>query len=130
MNKKQQIYTDGGHKGKWGSWAFVIVRGDKIVHERSGRVRNANSHRMEFQAAIEALSFLKKNCRATVFSDSKILIDCMKLEKKRPAVYADQIDQLDLLSTKHSLSWAWVKAHSGILHNERCYQLCTQARNG
>ena len=29
FRKKIDIYTDGSHKGKWGSWAFVVVKNKK-----------------------------------------------------------------------------------------------------
>lgn len=124
---KFEIYTDGSHKGKWGSWAFVIVKKGRIIHEAWGRERKTNSHRMEFQAAIEALSYLKNKSVITLYSDSKILIDCFD-QNERPSVHQDQIEKLDQISAQHKISWKWVRAHAGILYNERCDQLCVQAR--
>lgn len=124
------IYTDGSHKDKWGSWAFVIVRNHKIIHESSGRVRKTNSHRMEFQAVIEALTYLKKGSSSFLYSDSKVLIDCFNSPQERPAVNADQLEQLDALLLERKITWKWVKAHSGIKYNERCDELCVLARNG
>ena len=65
-----EVYTDGSHKGKWGSWAFVVVKNNKVFHEASGRVRYTASHRMEFQAALEALYFLDHGSVAHFYSDS------------------------------------------------------------
>jgi len=123
-----QIYTDGSHKEKWGSWAFVVVRNHKIIHESSGRVRKTNSHRMEFQAVIEALAYLQKGSQACLYSDSKVLIDCFNTPLKRPAVNADQLERLDALLVDRKVTWIWVKAHSGNSYNERCDDLCIQAR--
>ncbi len=128
LKKKFDIYTDGSHKDKWGSWAYVIVHKNKIIHEASGRVRKTNSHRMEFQAAIEALSYIKPGAWACVYSDSKILIDSVLDPGNRPQVNIDQSHQIDQLISKREISWKWVKAHSGIAFNERCDQLCTAAR--
>ncbi len=128
LKKKFDIYTDGSHKGKWGSWAYVIVHKNKIVYEASGRVRKTNSHRMEFQAAIEALSYLKPGTLACLHSDSKVLIDSALDPESRPQVNADQSEKIDELSSMHYISWKWVKAHSGIPFNERCDQLCMAAR--
>lgn len=123
------IYTDGSHKGKWGSWAFVVVRRGRIIFEASGRERRTTSHRMELQAAIQALAYLAKPSRVRIFSDSRILVDSMcKPEKKIPAD-ADQLALLKKESSRHDVEWYWIKAHSGINFNERCDQLCIQARN-
>lgn len=40
----------------------------------------------------------------------------------------DQIKALDQLSQRYFLSWKWIRAHAGISYNERCDQLCIQAR--
>ncbi len=122
-----RIYTDGSHKGKWGAWAYVVVQGGHIIAEASGRERKTNSHRMEFQAAIEALSSLPQNSVATVYTDSKVLLNCMN-KTKRPKVNPDQIEVLDRLTTQHKISWKWVRGHSGNAFNERCDHLCINAR--
>lgn len=129
IQHKLHIYTDGSHKEKWGSWAFVVVRNNKIFFESSGRVRKTNSHRMEFQAAIEALSYLKKGDSACLYSDSKVLVHCFIPPFERPVVNGDQIEQLDALILDRNITWKWVKAHSGMVYNERCDELCILARN-
>ncbi len=123
-----EIYTDGSHKGRWGSWAFVIVCDNKVLNENSGRERNTNSHRMEFQAAIEALKNLPSLSVVTIRTDSRELIKMFTKPRKRPAANADQIQLLDSLLLKHKISWKWIKAHSGEPHNERCDSLCITAR--
>ena len=129
FKRKLDIYTDGSHKAKWGSWAFVIVEGGQIIFESSGRAKKTNSYRMEFQAAIEALSYLKAGSKACVYSDSRVLIQIATKIKDAPAANADQIVQLEQLLATRDISWQWVKAHSGIKFNERCDELCTQARS-
>lgn len=124
-----EIFTDGSHKGRWGSWAYVVVCGNKVLQENSGRERKTNSHRMEFQAAIEALKNLPAHTVATIRTDSRELIKTFTIPRARPAANADQIQILDLLLLKHKISWKWIKAHSGELHNERCDSLCIAARN-
>lgn len=125
--KKLQIYTDGSQKGAWGSWAFVIVKKNKIIHEASGRERLAGSNRMEFQAAVKALTYLPEHADAQVFTDSRILINAIK-GLKQPSAHEDQILNLRELCENKRITWHWVKAHSGIKYNERCDELCIQAR--
>ncbi|MGE3974546.1 MAG: ribonuclease H [Bdellovibrionales bacterium] len=122
-----EIYTDGSHKGGYGSWAYLITRRGKCVTETSGRIRHANSNTMEFQAVIEALSSIPENSKVTLFSDSKILIDAMKFGEGPPA-FQTQLQILKGLNEKHDIQWQWVKAHNGNKFNERCDELCTLAR--
>ncbi len=122
------IYTDGSQKGKWGSWAFVITQKGKIIHEASGCESKTNSNRMEFQAAIEALTYLKAGARARLYSDSRILISAVNSAHERPQTNEDQLVVLDELITTRYIKWIWVKAHSGNRFNERCDELCVMAR--
>ena len=138
--KSLEIYTDGSWKGRWGSWAYVVVENGRVIREASGRERKSNSHRMEFRAAIEALQSLPKQTCVTLYSDSRELIDTVTLwtpewksdgwikKNQRPIVNVDLIQSLDRLNQEHLVSWKWVKAHSGTVFNERCDQLCQKAR--
>lgn len=135
-----EIYTDGSLKKGRGAWAYVIVQNGQVTKESFGVSKNTTCTRMEFEAAIQALRFLPQGATATVYADSRILVDTMTLwlrEWKKnnwtkkagqdiPGV--DQMIILDELSQQHSLSWRWIKAHSGIVFNERCDQLCIEAR--
>ncbi|MBY0452896.1 MAG: ribonuclease HI [Bdellovibrionaceae bacterium] len=123
-----QIYTDGSQKGQWGSWAFVVTQRGRIIHEASGRVRKADNNRMEFQAAIEALSYLKAGAKACVHSDSRVLIEAVQSTEDRPFASEDQLERLDGLLVDRQVAWTWVKAHSGNRFNERCDELCIAAR--
>lgn len=122
-----EIYTDGSSKGAVGSWAYVISRNGKCIVENSGRVRRANSNSMEFQAAIEALSFVSESSNITLFSDSRILVDAMNRGEQLRA-HQTQIEALMRFNDKHTIKWQWVKAHNGNRLNERCDELCTLAR--
>lgn len=123
------LYTDGSHKAKWGTWAFVVVQNGKVIHESSGRERKTNSQRMEFQAAIEGLKYFSTSAKIDVHTDSKILLNAVVDRSKRPVMNSDQLEKLDQLNFRHQISWSWVRAHSGNLHNERCDQLCVLARD-
>ncbi len=123
-----EIYTDGSHKGRWGSWAFVVVDNQKIIHEASGSERRTDSHRMEFQAVIEALKYLPAESCAVINTDSKALLDCFTKVRKRTFSNQDQVDEIDQLLILHKVSWRWVKGHHGNVYNEKCDLLCSLAR--
>ena len=92
------VYTDGSHKAKWGSWAFVVVRQGKIIYEKSGRNQKTDSHRMEFQAAIEALKHLqiisRGRSKVILHSDSRVLINSATKKSKRSDANFEQSMQL------------------------------------
>ena len=135
-----EIYTDGSLKNGVGAWAYVVVKDNVVIHEASGQVKRADSNRMEFRAAVEALNWLSAPSEVVVFSDSRTLIDTLTLwrhawkaagwvkPRQREIYNLDHIKMLDALCEKHSITWRWVRAHSGVEHNERCDSLCIQTR--
>ena len=122
------VYTDGSHKGRWGAWAYVVVKNGKKIDEYSRRVRKTDSHHMEFQAAIEALSNFKPGAVIRIHTDSRVLIQSMNSDLKRPPTNPEQVEQLKNLVKQRKVTWHWVKAHSGVIFNERCDELCIRAR--
>ena len=126
-SSRLEIYTDGSSKKGMGSWAFIISLSGKRLVENSGRVPRANNNVMEFRAAIEALNAIPLNSKATLFSDSRIVVDAMKCGA-RPRAYQTQIDVLRHLNERHAIVWQWIKAHNANEFNERCDELCTLAR--
>lgn len=122
-----EIYTDGSSKDGIGSWAFVISRKGKVLSEKSGRMRRANSNAMELQAAIEALKAVPQGSKINLFSDSRILVDAMQTGEG-PSAFQGQISALLSLVGNCNIKWHWVKAHSGNKLNERCDELCVAAR--
>lgn len=136
-----KIYTDGSFKRGIGTWAFVVVQDDVVIHEAAGRETRTDSNRMEFRAAVEALQWLPTPSDVVLHSDSRVLIDNLTQwrhvwkaagwtrERQRKIHYLDEIKVLDALSEIHNVTWKWVRAHSGIQHNERCDSLCIEMRS-
>ena len=125
-----ELYTDGSHKNGLGSWAYVIVKKGMTTAEVSGVERKTSSLKMEIKAAIEALRGISEGTQATVFSDCRILIDVMTVKNKKTGTspVADLYDTLFSLAERRKVNWSWVRAHSGVSYNERCDQLCLNAR--
>lgn len=134
------VYTDGSYKEGRGAWAYVIVKKGLVIQEAASYAKKTSSNRMEFQAAIEALKSLPLNSQVRLYTDSRILIDNItqqvpiwkslgwKKKNQQEIPNVDLFQTLDDLNTQHQVSWHWVKAHSGIGHNERCDELCIQTR--
>ncbi|MCE3254778.1 MAG: ribonuclease [Rickettsiaceae bacterium] len=134
------IYTDGacsGNPGK-GGWGAVLLCGD-YKKEISGFNPQTTNNQMELMAVIEALKIVKKPSVITIHTDSKYVQDGIttwiinwkkngwKTAKKEPVKNSELWKELDLLVTKHQISWKWVKGHSGNKYNEMADQLAVGA---
>lgn len=137
--KQIEIYTDGacrGNPGVGGWGAILVYRGHE--KELSGGDRQTTNNRMELTAVIEALSALREPCEVTLTSDSKYVIDALKLgwaegwrrrgwkkSDNSPALNADLWERLLALTERHRINLIWVKGHDGHPYNERCDRLAT-----
>lgn len=135
--KKVKIYTDGacsGNPGK-GGWGAVLVYGS-IEKELCGGSPDTTNNRMELSAVIEALKKLKEPCEVELTTDSKYVCDAVtkgwvyswkkngwRKADKKPALNIDLWEELLPLLKKHSVTFIWVKGHSGHPYNERCDKL-------
>lgn len=132
--KEVYMYTDGACKGNPGAGGFCCIlryKGkEKLV---SGGEANTTNNRMELCAVISGLEILREPCEVTVYSDSKYVVDAMKLGWARgwkekgwkksdgkTALNTDLWERLLSLSEMHRLRFVWVKGHDGHEYNERC----------
>ena len=132
--KEVDMYTDGACKGNPGAGGFCCIlryKGkEKLV---SGGEANTTNNRMELCAVISGLEILREPCEVTVYSDSKYVVDAMKLGWARgwkekgwkksdgkTALNTDRWERLLSLSEMHRLRFVWVKGHDGHEYNERC----------
>lgn len=135
-----EIYTDGACSGNPGAGGWgVILRCGTTEKELSGGEKETTNNRMELTAVIEALKALKKECRITLYTDSRYVMDGINqwmpnwksngwrtTNKKSPVKNIDLWQQLDTLVSQHQIKWVWVKGHNGHPENER---VDTLARN-
>lgn len=135
-SKKITIHTDGACDGNPGpgGWAALLRYGNH-VRELTGGEPATTNNRMELQAAISALNALKEPCEVTLFTDSEYLrggiTEWLRRWKAnhwrtadRKAVKNDDLwRQLDEVTSRHDVTWQWLKGHVGHPDNERCDQL-------
>ena len=134
------IYTDGGADPNpgIGGWAAILRSGrhEKVL---TGSDPKTTNNRMELQAAIAALSALKRPSTIQFHTDSEYLrkgitqyIDKWAANNwrtgSRAVANADLWQQLWPLVKQHEIEWHWVKGHSGDPLNERVDELARQAR--
>lgn len=137
---KVTIYSDGGADPNpgIGGWAAVLRYGE---HEKvlTGNDPKTTNNRMELQAAIGALSALKRPSQVEFHTDSEYVrkgitqyIDKWAANDwrrgKKAVPNADLWQELWALVKKHEIEWHWVKGHSGDPLNERVDELARQAR--
>ena len=138
--KKVEIFTDGSSRGNPGPGGYgTLLRYRGNTKELSQGFHRTTNNRMELMAALIGLESLNEPCLVTLFSDSRYLIDAMTKgwiegwkqkgwsRGKQPLKNADLWKSLYTASSKHTISWQWVKGHAGHPENERCDQLATMA---
>ena len=134
-----EIYTDGACRGNpgpggWGAW----LKSGAHQKELFGGEQNTTNNRMELQAAIEALSALKRPSDVKLHTDSQYVRKGItewitnwkrnnwRTAAKKPVKNADLWQQLDSLQAAHKIEWIWVKGHAGIEGNEKADALANK----
>ncbi|HMD68175.1 MAG TPA: ribonuclease HI [Chitinivibrionales bacterium] len=139
--KNITLYTDGacsGNPGPGGWGAILSYNGRE--KELSAGFADTTNNRMELMAVICGLLSLKEQCRVTVVSDSKYVVDAMrngwaakwrangwKRNKREAALNPDLWQRLLDLCAKHEVTFTWVNGHAGHPQNERCDRLAVEA---
>lgn len=150
-----EVYCDGSAKGNPGpgGWGFIAVLLDEtgkalVEAERYGQAATiTTNNRTELSGAIAALNFVSEQqrsgawptCAVTVVSDSQYLVKgytewlpAWEARGWRTSVgkapdNRDKWDRLKAATEGLSVSWRWVKGHSGNKWNDRADELATKA---
>ena len=140
MKKEITIFTDGacsGNPGK-GGWGAVLLYQDNEKH-LSGSEKLTTNNRMELTAPIMALKRIKKKSEIIIYTDSNYVKDGItkwifnwkknnwKTSAKKEVKNKELWIELDSLIQIHSITWDWVKGHSGHPENERADLLANVA---
>jgi ribonuclease HI len=131
------VYTDGAALGNPGPGGYgVVMFYGKFRKELSGGFRHTTNNRMELLAVIQALKNIQNNTLPVhVYTDSKYVCDAISKkwvdkwarESFKKAKNEDLWKEYLLISKKFTLTLHWVKGHAGIVENERCDFLATEA---
>jgi ribonuclease HI len=135
-----EIYADGACKGNPGAGGWgVLLRGAGSEKELLGAEAQTTNNRMELTAVIRGLEALKRPCSVVVYTDSQYVQKGIsewirgwkrngwRTADKKPVKNADLWRQLDELAAGHTISWRWVRGHSGNPGNERVDALANKA---
>ena len=140
MMNKVEIFTDGACKGNPGPGGWgAILRYGTTEKEIYGASKNTTNNIMELTAVIESLKNLKKPCELTITTDSKYVKNGItewihnwkkngwRTAAKKEVKNKELWIELDSLIQIHSITWDWVKGHSGHPENERADLLANVA---
>jgi ribonuclease HI len=138
------IYTDGsclGNPGP-GGYGAILVCGEHRKELAEGFSGTTNN-RMEMRAVIAALESLKQPSEIELFTDSQYVKKAFtdgwlkswqkngwKTAAKQPVKNQDLWKHMVKLIEGHSVTWRWVRGHSGHPENERCDVLARNAASG
>lgn len=133
--QKATIWTDGAcltnPGGPGGIGAIIQQNGKTLEISKGYPVANngeptITSVRMEIQACIEALDSLREPSDVTLFSDSKLVVNCASGKWKRKA-NLDLWALFNPLLERHAVTFKWVKGHASNKRNIRCDELAGEA---
>ena len=141
---KVTIYTDGSSKGNPGPGGFgVVLKSEDKRLEISRGYRYTTNSRMELSAVVAGLQALKYPCRATLYTDSKYVVDAInqgwlrswqwngwRKTDNKPVMNTDLWKRLVDVMRLHDVQFVWVKGHSGNIDNDKCDWLATNAAKG
>jgi ribonuclease HI len=129
--KEVEIFTDGACKGNPGPGGWgALMRFGEIEKSLCGGENNTTNNRMELMAAIKALAALSEPCIVELTTDSQYvrkgitewIINWKKNNwrnsAKKPVKNSDLWQQLDEEAGRHTITWLWIKGHSGHRENE------------
>ncbi len=136
------IYTDGACSPNpgTGGWGAVLLKGDRLLKEMSGREEDTTNNRMELTAALRGLQVLEESHRVTVVTDSAYVKNGISswihgwrrrgwlTADRQPVKNRDLWEALAEEIKRHRLTWKWVKGHSLDQWNERADALAVAAR--
>ena len=135
-----EVFTDGACRGNPGPGGWgALIRIDGEERNLSGSAPNTTNNRMELMAAIEGLGYFSQPSMVCLTTDSQYVRQGItqwitgwkrngwRTSNKQPVKNQDLWQQLDALAEKHTVSWYWVKGHSGHVENERADQLANEA---
>lgn len=131
MSRTVEIWTDGaclGNPGP-GGWGAVLKSGSREKELVGGEPLTTNN-RMELMAAISALEALTRPSRVRLVSDSEYVIKGItewlpgwRARGWKKVKNRDLWERLAEATSKHDVTWEWVRGHSGDTMNERVDRL-------
>ena len=141
--KQVMLFTDGsclGNPGP-GGWA-CLLRCGSMEKELSGTEAGTTNNRMELRAVIAGLAALREPCVVRVITDSQYVQRGMTTHLDRwracgwrnsrgtSVANRDLWEALVRESSRHQVTWTWIRGHGASAEQNRCDQLAQAAARG
>ncbi len=139
MSEHVEIYTDGACRGNPGPGGWgTLMRFKGKERELCGGEAETTKNRMELMAVIQGLEALSRSCDVRITTDSQYVMKGVtewmanwkkrgwKTAARKPVKNVDLWQRLDAALQGHTLSWQWVKGHTGHPENERADALANR----
>lgn len=134
------IYTDGACRGNPGpgGWGGILEYRE-YKKEINGSAPLTTNNIMELTAVIKSLELIKRPSSITITTDSTYVkngittwihnwkVKGWRTANKKPVKNKDLWQELDKLSENHTITWKWVRGHTGHIGNERADELANEA---
>jgi ribonuclease HI len=116
-----------------------LLRCGSVEKEFSGAEEHTTNNRMELQAVISGLSALKEACTVKVVTDSQYIQRAMTRHITKwvtrgwrnshgvPVSNRDLWEALLRESSRHEVTWTWVRGHGASAEQNRCDELAQTA---
>jgi ribonuclease HI len=141
--KRVMLFTDGSCRGNPGpgGWA-CLLRCGSVERELSGAEADTTNNRMELRAVIAGLAALKEPCAVRVVTDSQYVQRGMtrylarwatagwRSSRGEPVANRDLWEALVRESSRHEVTWTWVRGHGASAEQNRCDHLAQSAARG
>ncbi len=138
--KRVMLFTDGSCLGRFGAagWA-CLLRWASVERELSGAEARTTSNRMELRAVIAGLSALKEPCTISVVTDSQYVQRGITRHVSRwirsgwtnrrglPVADRDLWEALLRESSRHQVTWTWIRGHGASAEQNRCDRIAQAA---
>ena len=116
----------------------MVLSWDGQMKELSGGQVDTTNNQMELTAVIKGLEALKRPVSLHIVTDSTYVMQGItqwmagwkrngwRTAAKKPVANRELREKLDSLLNVHSVTWDWVKGHSGHPQNEMCDRLASE----
>ena len=134
------LSTDGSCLGNPGPGGRAcLLRCGSVEKEISGTDAHTTNNRMELQAVISGLSALREPCAVRVVTDSQYVQRAMTRHLARwidrgwvnsRGVLVSNRDLWEALlreSSRHQVTWTWIRGHGASAEQNRCDELAQAA---